>query len=72
MTQATAGASEKTAVGSYFVSNYPPYSFWTPGQVGEAVAALDRPPMDKVPLGSVLSYPVLPEALPVLLLQGIY
>ena len=57
MTQATAGASEKTAVGSYFVSNYPPYSFWTPGHVGQAVAALDRPPMDKVPLGLYFHIP---------------
>ena len=49
--------SEKTAVGAYFVSNYPPYSFWTPEQVGQAVAALDSPPADDVPLGLYLHIP---------------
>jgi len=31
-----------TRAGNYFVSNYPPYSFWTPDHVGDAYAALER------------------------------
>jgi oxygen-independent coproporphyrinogen-3 oxidase len=42
---------EKTTVGNYFVSNYPPYSFWTPDQVGEIEALLARRPADGRPLG---------------------
>ena len=57
MTEGTTGSGEKTAVGAYFVSNYPPYSFWTPQQVGQAVAALESPPADDVPLGLYLHIP---------------
>ena len=46
----------KTEVGSYFVSNYPPFSLWTREQVGEAEAALSAPPED-VPLGLYLHIP---------------
>jgi oxygen-independent coproporphyrinogen-3 oxidase len=35
---------EETTAGSYFISNYPPYSFWNPEEVTQARAALDRPP----------------------------
>ena len=31
---------EETTAGSYFVSNYPPYSFWSPDRVADAYAAL--------------------------------
>src|SRR6267143_7210835 len=34
---------KETTVGNYFVSNYPPFSFWKPEYVGEIYAALDRP-----------------------------
>ena len=40
-----------TTAGSYFVSNYPPYSFWKPDRVSDAHAALDRPPAPGTPLG---------------------
>src|SRR6185436_2857479 len=41
----TAPALQKeTTVGNYFVSNYPPFSFWKPDFVPELHAALDRPP----------------------------
>jgi oxygen-independent coproporphyrinogen-3 oxidase len=30
----------KTEVGSYFISNYPPYSQWTPEAIPEALSAL--------------------------------
>ena len=37
---------EPTTAGSYFISNYPPYSLWSPDRRDEAYAALDRPPRD--------------------------
>src|SRR5579862_5635264 len=48
---------EETTVGSYFISNYPPYSFWTPQHVSEAYAALERPPAPETPLGIYLHIP---------------
>src|SRR5215472_7880413 len=47
----------ETKVGNYFVSNYPPYSFWTPLHVGEALAALERPPTPETKLGVYLHIP---------------
>src|SRR5437870_6167516 len=35
---------KQTTVGNYFVSNYPPFSFWKPEFVNELFAALDRLP----------------------------
>lgn len=35
---------QQTLAGNYFVSNYPPYSFWKPQFVPDFLAALDRPP----------------------------
>src|SRR5450631_2913426 len=49
--------AEQTTAGSYFVSNYPPYSFWSPANVGGAFAALDRPPAPETPLGVYLHIP---------------
>jgi oxygen-independent coproporphyrinogen-3 oxidase len=46
----------KTEVGSYFISNYPPFSQWTTDQIGELRTALDSPPAD-VPLGLYLHIP---------------
>jgi oxygen-independent coproporphyrinogen-3 oxidase len=46
----------KTEVGSYFISNYPPFSQWTPGQLDEVRRALNHPPAD-VPLGLYLHIP---------------
>lgn len=48
--------STKTEVGSYFISNYPPYSQWSPDQLGEIEAVLQAPPAD-VPLGLYLHIP---------------
>jgi len=48
---------EATGAGNYFVSNYPPYSFWTRDRVHEAYAALDRPPAPGTPLGIYLHIP---------------
>lgn len=46
----------KTEVGSYFISNYPPFSQWKPELVGEIESALQSPPKD-VPLGLYLHIP---------------
>lgn len=46
----------KTEVGSYFISNYPPYSQWSMDQLPEVYRALDNPPGD-VPLGLYLHIP---------------
>jgi oxygen-independent coproporphyrinogen-3 oxidase len=47
----------ETRAGNYFVSNYPPYSFWKPDFVGEVYAALDRDPAPGTPLGVYLHIP---------------
>jgi oxygen-independent coproporphyrinogen-3 oxidase len=47
----------ETRAGNYFVSNYPPYSFWRPEHVGEVHAALERPPAPGTPLGIYLHIP---------------
>lgn len=46
----------KTEVGSYFISNYPPFSQWSTDQLGELTAALAAPPRD-VPLGFYIHIP---------------
>ncbi len=48
---------EETTVGSYFVSNYPPYSFWTPAHVSDANAVIHRAPAPETPLGIYLHIP---------------
>jgi oxygen-independent coproporphyrinogen-3 oxidase len=47
----------ETRAGNYFVSNYPPYSFWTPEQADAAFAALECPPAPETPLGIYLHIP---------------
>jgi len=48
--------SNKTEVGSYFVSNYPPFSQWTNESLSEVETAMAAPPND-VPLGLYLHIP---------------
>lgn len=48
---------KETTVGNYFVSNYPPFSFWKPEHVGEVQAAMQRPPKPGTPLGIYLHIP---------------
>ncbi|MEX2185817.1 MAG: coproporphyrinogen-III oxidase family protein [Pirellulales bacterium] len=48
--------SSKTEVGSYFISNYPPYSQWTEAALGDVRAAMAGPPQD-TPLGLYLHIP---------------
>ncbi len=49
-------SDSKTEVGSYFISNYPPFSQWSRDQLGEVRAAMNQPPTD-VPLGLYLHIP---------------
>src|SRR5215472_9206288 len=48
---------KQTTVGNYFVSNYPPFSFWKPEHVGDVSAALGRSPANGTPLGIYLHIP---------------
>ncbi len=41
----------ETTVGNVFISNYPPYSFWTPEHVPSVLRLLDRPPSSPPALG---------------------
>lgn len=47
---------KKTTAGNYFVSNYPPFSFWKPEFVPDVVQSLERPPKP-APLGVYLHIP---------------
>lgn len=49
-------STAKTEVGSYFISNYPPFSAWTGDQLSHVQAALSAPP-PSVPLGLYLHIP---------------
>jgi oxygen-independent coproporphyrinogen-3 oxidase len=48
--------TKKTEVGSYFISNYPPFSQWKPELLDEVRTAMQAPPRD-VPLGLYLHIP---------------
>jgi oxygen-independent coproporphyrinogen-3 oxidase len=54
---ATVQRKEETTAGSYFVSNYPPYSFWNADSAPQAYAAIDRPPVAGTPLGIYVHIP---------------
>ena len=47
----------ETKAGNYFVSNYPPFSFWKPDYVSAAHEALERAPKPGTPLGLYLHVP---------------
>lgn len=47
----------KTEVGSYFISNYPPFSQWKTEEVGAIETALHSPPLRETPLGLYLHIP---------------
>ena len=49
--------TEPADVGSVFVSNYPPYSFWRAEDTPRALAALDAPPRDGASLGLYVHIP---------------
>ena len=54
---ATIPVEKQTTVGNYFVSNYPPFSFWKPERTAEVTAALERAPAPGTPLGVYLHIP---------------
>lgn len=50
-------SSNKTEVGSYFISNYPPFSQWKRERAAEILEALDREPDTSHPLGLYIHIP---------------
>lgn len=48
---------KETRAGNYFVSNYPPFSFWSPERVSDAQAALQRIPKPDTVLGLYMHVP---------------
>ena len=46
-----ASAKSSTLAGNYFISNYPPFSFWSPEQNVEVEMALDSEPSPETKLG---------------------
>ena len=50
-------AEQKTDVGSYFVSNYPPFSVWSPDVVPDAIAAFSETPENPGLLGMYMHIP---------------
>ncbi len=53
----TTDTTSTTEVGSYFISNYPPFSMWNREQVTDALQAFDREPDRDVTLGLYLHIP---------------
>lgn len=49
--------TSSTEVGSYFISNYPPFSLWTRENVPEIESALNSSPDASVPMGLYLHIP---------------
>ena len=48
---------DATEVGSYFVSNYPPFSFWNKDHLPAAQDALQAAPQEGSPIGLYLHIP---------------
>lgn len=53
----SASTPQKTEVGSYFISNYPPYSQWNKDQLPHVREALNSPATEDTPLGLYLHIP---------------
>ncbi|MFT4590666.1 MAG: oxygen-independent coproporphyrinogen-3 oxidase [Limisphaerales bacterium] len=49
--------ADETTAGNYFVSNYPPYSFWKPEFVSDFNEAIERPPAEGQDLGLYVHIP---------------
>ncbi len=49
--------TSKTEVGSYFISNYPPFSRWSAEALVDVRAVLESPPLAPTPLGLYLHIP---------------
>ena len=50
-------SESKTEVGSYFISNYPPYSAWKRDNLGEIRDTMATPPTPDTPLGLYMHIP---------------
>lgn len=50
-------SKDKTEVGNYFISNYPPFSFWSKEHLGAIEEAFNRPSTSTEPLGLYLHIP---------------
>ena len=48
---------DTTEVGSYFISNYPPFSFWNKDHLPAAMDALQAAPQEMAPIGLYLHIP---------------
>src|SRR3546814_1434983 len=48
---------KQTTVGNYFVSNYPPFSFWKPELIPDFEKAIEQPPRAGNPLGVYMHIP---------------
>src|SRR5690348_13353947 len=48
---------KETTVGNYFVSNYPPFSFWKTDRIPDRLEALTQPPKPGLPLGLYVHIP---------------
>lgn len=48
---------KETKAGNYFVSNYPPFSFWKPENAPDFFAAIEKPPRAGNPLGIYMHIP---------------
>ena len=48
---ATPPTKKATRAGNYFISNYPPFSFWSSDQEEEVRSAYDSAPIPGTPLG---------------------
>ena len=53
----SSSGNEQTEVGNYFISNYPPYSFWTPDLVPLAHNAMERDAPADYPFGIYFHIP---------------
>jgi oxygen-independent coproporphyrinogen-3 oxidase len=53
----TGNELHETGSGSVFVSNYPPYSFWSPEHVGALERTLEAAPVEGVPMGLYVHIP---------------
>ena len=53
----TTDTSSTTELGSYFISNYPPFSLWDQSHVPKLERALNAPPAEQNPLGLYIHIP---------------
>ena len=53
----TPDTESRTQVGSYFISNYPPFSVWNNESLPEIEAVFERQPDRSVPLGLYIHIP---------------